>query len=140
MRSIFRGGARNNISVNLPCREKSLRKARVIVRNFARRQGFNNEVEDITLATQEALKNILQHACPVDDRVHFDCTIADDRMIIEVIDRGKGFDVVAFELEPESLMSPHGRGLKIIKGLMENVELESNDKGTIVHMEKLRSK
>lgn len=128
----------NHISANMPCRRKSLRKARLIVKKFALAHGFGSDAEDIALATQEALKNIIQHACPLDNTMRFVCTVLDNRIIINVHDRGEGFNVEAAKGEPASPLALHGRGIQIIKGLMDNVRITSDKSGTVVHMEKVR--
>ena len=140
MRTIFRGVNKSRLKVDFPCRHKSLRQARRAVKRFALRHGFEVEAEDMALATQEALKNIVQYACPVDDLMHVTLTDAGDRMVIEVLDKGTGFDPREIEGSPPSPMALHGRGIHIMKGLMDKVVLESGKDGTIVHMEKMRAK
>jgi anti-sigma regulatory factor (Ser/Thr protein kinase) len=136
MKSYWRHEDRTRISVSLPCRKKSLRKARGIVKKFAVSHGFAGDAEDIALAAQEALKNIIQHACPADNTMRFFCTISDGTMVVEVVDYGMGFDLAAVEEEPSSPMALHGRGLKLVKGLMDEVSIKSGQNGTVVHMEK----
>ena len=140
MRPFLRGANRKKLTVDLPCRQKSLRRARRAVKKFSQRHGFESDAEDMALAVQEALKNIIQYACPVDDSMHFTMTDAGDRMVIEVLDRGQGFDVKAIEGEPASPMALHGRGIRIIRGLMDKVIMESGRGGTVVHMEKMRAR
>ncbi|MCJ7744871.1 MAG: ATP-binding protein [Actinobacteria bacterium] len=111
-----------------------------MVKKFARRHGFEADAEDMALATQEALKNIVQYACPVDDSMHVTVTDAGDRMVIEVLDKGTGFDLGAIEGAPPSPMALHGRGIQIIRGLMDKVVVESGRGGTVVHMEKMRAR
>src|SRR5450830_677683 len=88
MRPIFRDVNKSELAVSLPCRQKSLKRARWVVKKFARRHGFEADAEDMALSTQEALKNIVQYACPVDDSMHVTVTDAGDRMVIEVLDKG----------------------------------------------------
>lgn len=137
MRPFRRGGKKNRLSMDLPCRKKSLGRARSSVKKFALSHGFGRDAEDMALATQEALKNIIQHAYPADNLMHFDCTADGDRMVIEVVDRGQGFDVEAARGEPASPMALHGRGIQLIRGLMDDVRIESGRDGTVVHMEKI---
>jgi anti-sigma regulatory factor (Ser/Thr protein kinase) len=136
---MFRGVNNNKLTVDFPCRQKSLRRARWVVNKFAQRHGFEAHAEDMALATQEALKNIVQYACPVDDSMHVTVTDAGDRMVIEVLDKGTGFDLGAIEEAPASPMALHGRGINIIRGLMDKVVVESGRGGTVVHMEKMRA-
>lgn len=140
MRPIFRDVNKSELTVSLHCRQKSLKRARWVVKKFARRHGFEADAEDMALATQEALKNIVQYACPADDSMHVTVTDAGDRMVIEVLDKGTGFDLGAIEGAPPSPMALHGRGIQIIRGLMDKVVVESGRGGTVVHMEKMRAR
>jgi len=140
MRPIFRGVNKSKLKVDFPCRQKSLRRARWVVRKFAQRHGFEADAEDIALATQEALKNIVQYACPVDDSMHVTMTDAGDRVVVEVLDKGTGFDPRVIEEGPPSPMAVHGRGIQIMRGLMDKVVVESGRGGTVIHMEKMRAR
>ncbi|MFH1149020.1 MAG: ATP-binding protein [Actinomycetota bacterium] len=124
--------------VDLPCGKKSLVRARAKIIKFAGEHGFSEDAEDIALATQEALKNIIQHACPADNKMHFECYAYPDRIVIEVNDEGQGFDTTILEGEPSSPMALHGRGVQLIHGLMDEVRIASDQEGTLVHMEKKR--
>jgi anti-sigma regulatory factor (Ser/Thr protein kinase) len=139
MRTIFSGVNKKRLEVDFSCRHKSLRRARRAVKRFAQRHGFEVEAEDMALATQEALKNIVQYACPVDDLMHVTLTDAGDRMVIEVLDKGTGFDPREIESSTPSPMALHGRGIHIMRGLMDKVVVQSGRGGTVVHMEKMHA-
>ena len=121
------------------CYENSLDEIRSEVKRFAVSQGFSREVEDITLAVQEACKNIIQHARPVDGKMHVECRVSDGRILIEVSDNGRGFDVGVLEHDIASPMAIYGRGIKLMKGLMDEFGITSGREGTTVRMEKKRS-
>ena len=123
---------------DLACGKKSLTRARAKVIKFAEEHGFPEEAEDVALATQEALKNIIQHACPADDNMHLECTADGDRMIVEVSDTGGGFDFSSAANTPTLPMASHGRGIQMIRGLMDETKITSDQEGTLVHMEKRR--
>jgi anti-sigma regulatory factor (Ser/Thr protein kinase) len=128
----------NRLVVDLPCGKKSLARARNKVMKFARDHDFSAEAEDIVLATQEALKNIIQHACPADNNMHLECTVDHDHMTIEISDIGSGFDVGDVLDTPAEPMASHGRGIQLIKGIMDGVLITSEQEGTLIHMEKKR--
>jgi len=125
--------------VDLPCSKKSLARARHKIVMFASEHGFGAEAQDIALAAQEALKNIIQYAHPADNNMHFECTVAGENFTIDVIDQGSGFDVTILEKDHATPMSLHGRGIKLIRGLMDSVRITSDSEGTVVHMQKKRS-
>jgi anti-sigma regulatory factor (Ser/Thr protein kinase) len=122
--------------VDLPCGKKSLVRARSKILKFAAEHGFADDAEDIALAAQEALKNVIQHACPADNNMRLECMVNDDHMVVEVSDLGMGFDVGEVMETPVSAMAVHGRGIRLIKGLMDDMWITSEQEGTIVHMEK----
>ena len=124
--------------VDLPCGKKSLLRARQKVIKFAEDHGFGPSAEDVALAVQEALKNILQHACPANHNMHFECIATPENLIIDVTDSGAGFDTGALAADPVPPMALHGRGIQLIRGLMDNVWITSDQEGTVVHMEKKR--
>ena len=128
--------AANRLTDDLSCSKKSLGRARSKIIKFASEHGFSDEAEDIALATQEALKNVIQHACPADNSMHLECTVDHDNMVIEVSDLGKGFDVSGAMEAPTSPMASHGRGIRLIRGLMDELWISSEQEGTLVHMEK----
>ena len=122
--------------VDLPCGKKSLGRARAKVIKFAGDHGFGADAEDIALAVQEALKNIIQHACPADNNMHFECIAKPEQLLIDITDTGLGFDTSAVDADPVPPMALHGRGVQLIRGLMDNVWITSDQEGTVVHMEK----
>ena len=125
--------------VDLPCGKKSLMRARQKIVKFAEDHGFGAQGEDVALAAQEALKNIIQHACPANNNMHFECIAKPDQLIIDVTDTGSGFDTGALDADPVPPMALHGRGFQLIRGLMDNVWITSDQEGTVVHMEKKRA-
>jgi anti-sigma regulatory factor (Ser/Thr protein kinase) len=129
----------SRLTIDLPCTKKSLGRAREKIKKFALENGFEPNIEDITLATQEAVKNVIQHACPADNNIHIEFVARPDRMIIEVTDLGQGFDVPLIENGFLSPLADHGRGIPLIKGLMDEVSITSDNEGTVVIMEKMRN-
>jgi anti-sigma regulatory factor (Ser/Thr protein kinase) len=128
----------HHLTVDLPCGKKSLVRARSKIIKFATDHGFTDEAEDVALAAQEALKNIIQHACPADNNMHLECTADHDTISVEISDIGTGFDVGGVTGTPVSPMASHGRGIPLIKGLMDEVSIVSEQEGTVVRMEKKR--
>lgn len=139
MESIHCNGGNGQLTLDLSCRKRSLEDARLKVKEFAVSRGFSRDAEDIALVVQEACKNVIQHAHPPDGNIHVECLVSDGRILIEVSDNGIGFDVGRLEHEPPSPMAIHGRGIKLMKGLMDDFSITSGREGTTVRMEKKRS-
>jgi serine/threonine-protein kinase RsbW len=97
---------------------------------------------DIALALSEACANVVQHAGPGDEYEVL-ASARKGRCVIEVVNTGDGSAAVdggrpfAAPDGPVSPTAEHGRGLKIIDAVVDNVRLSTNEReGTSVHFEK----
>jgi len=99
-------------------------------------------VGDIEIALREALANAIIHGNHEDRRkhVHVACRCEPDEVSIAVKDEGKGFDVnnLPDPTAPENIASVHGRGIHLMKALMDEVRFEEG--GVVVRMRKRGSK
>jgi serine/threonine-protein kinase RsbW len=94
---------------------------------------------DIQMALQEALANAVIHGNGENSRkrIHVKCRCyMDGEVSITVRDEGQGFDTatVLDPTAPENRLLTHGRGIYLMKTLMDEVSFE--DGGTGVHMRK----
>jgi serine/threonine-protein kinase RsbW len=93
---------------------------------------------DVELALREALANAIIHGNHEDPRKHIyvSCRCELYELSISVRDEGQGFDInqVADPTSPENIKSDHGRGIYMMKALMDEVRFE--EAGTVVHMRK----
>jgi len=107
---------------------------------FMEKVGTSKEAEEeIEIAIYEALANAVIHGNHENDekQVHVACRCSmDGEVLISVRDEGEGFDsrVVPDPTEAQRLLLTHGRGLHLIKALMDEVSFEEN--GTVVRMRK----
>ena len=89
----------------------------------------------IVLCADEALINAVAHAAGSPVGVFAD--LRDDHFTLEVSDGGPGFDPSQMDgLGEPDLMSEHGRGLFLIRNLMDGLEILSDEHGTTLHMER----
>lgn len=84
---------------------------------------------EIALAVQEALANAVVHGCGNDRSKHVRCQLKSDpngRVVIIVTDPGPGFraDLIADPKKDENLYADHGRGVYLIRQLMDEVHFE----------------
>jgi serine/threonine-protein kinase RsbW len=105
------------------------------------RSADGSEIE-IDLALREALINVVVHGNHEDPNksVEVACRCsADGEVAITIRDEGMGFDVKAVPdpTAPENQLSTHGRGVYLMRALMDEVSFE--DGGTVVHMAKKRN-
>ncbi len=92
---------------------------------------------DIALALSEACANVVQHAGPGEE-YEVQVSAGNRRCVIEVVNAGgEQPDGFALADEPVPALAEHGRGLKIIDAVADNVQLTGNKRqGTTVHFEK----
>ena len=95
-------------------------------------------VSDVEIALREALANAIIHGNHEDRRkhVHVTCRCEPEEISIVVKDEGKGFDpdTLPDPTAPENIGSIHGRGIHVMKALMDEVRFEEG--GVVVHMRK----
>jgi serine/threonine-protein kinase RsbW len=98
-------------------------------------------VSDVEIALREALANAIVHGNHEDRRkhVHVTCRCEPEEVSIAVKDEGNGFDInnVTDPTAPENIRSVHGRGIHLMKALMDEVCFEEG--GVVVHMRKRAS-
>jgi anti-anti-sigma factor len=95
---------------------------------------------DIKVALGEALANAVRHGSPGADAEEVGVRIDayEDRIVIEVSDRGCGFDGVP--RASDDLYAPGGRGIMFMRALMDRVEFETPESGgTLVRLVKHRA-
>ena len=96
---------------------------------------------DIKLCVEEAVRNAIVHGNKSDPKrqVRMKYWLDDDALNIEIEDEGAGFDHSAVDdpTKKENLLRNSGRGVFLIKKLMDNVEY--NAKGNkIIIVKKIR--
>jgi len=95
-------------------------------------------VSDVEIALREAVANAIIHGNHKDRRkqVHVTCCCEPDEVSIAVKDEGSGFDIntVPDPTARENIGSVHGRGIHMMKALMDDVRFEEG--GAVVHMKK----
>ena len=91
---------------------------------------------DVELAVTEACANVLDHS-KVDDEYEVKVAVDQERCQIRVIDTGHGFDFASLGTgnDPDS---ERGRGVTLMKALVDNIRFESQpEAGTVVHLVKV---
>lgn len=95
----------------------------------------------LNLVLTEAMVNAIRHANANDpqEEVVIRITISDNELVMLVFDHGQGFDIGTI---PESacpdaeLLEEHGRGLFIMRSLMDSVQYRKVDGGNVLEMRK----
>ena len=96
---------------------------------------------EINMALIEACLNAFEHS-KTKDEIYVEFIVDKESLTIKVMDKGVGFDASKVKIPKieKKLKSKRKRGwgLKLINELMDSVEWESSEKGTIVTMKKIK--
>ena len=127
---------RNTLPDNVDVVSPFVDRVMSFISGFPGADGNHFEIE---LALREALVNAIVHGNHEDPqkRVHVQCRITTDGEVsIGVEDEGQGFehDAVADPAALENRLRTHGRGINLMRALMDEVEFEQG--GSAVHMRK----
>jgi serine/threonine-protein kinase RsbW len=129
------------VEVDIPSDVRYIEKVVELVRTeceamaFPRRQLTLN----VPVALTEALSNAILRGNRDDPakQVHVRAEVDTDRLVLEVADEGPGFDFetrVGDPTAPENLEREDGRGLFLIRSLMDRVERIDVPRGSAVRM------
>lgn len=122
-----------------PFEPKAGRHVRQMIESLGHRMGFQQDmVWDLSLAAREAVANAVEHAPassphpPV--RVRARCW--PHHAVVEVQDAGPGFDPAPWlDHEPDPV-STRGRGIRLMRSLVDSLEIHSDSSGTTVRLTK----
>ena len=115
------------LSLRLPAGSQTLRSLRRSLRTWLRGAGAStDETYDLTLAANEAAANAVEHAYgPVKAHYEVEAALVDGVVEIEVRDFGRW---------RPARDSDRGRGLLLMEGLTDDMDVERGDDGTVVRM------
>lgn len=113
-----------------------------ILAQLESQQWAQHDIFSVHLALEEALVNAIRHGNGGDaaKQVGVCCKLTADRLWIEIVDEGPGFDPdkVPDCTEADFIDRPCGRGIMLMRNFMSRVEY--NERGNGVVLEKLRAK
>lgn len=125
------------IALSLPRDEVSVPLVRRLTTNAMRVLGIEGDcLEELQVALSEACANVLRHAQAEDDyevRVRVDGRA----VVIDVVDRGHGFDPSALGQEDAPVEAEQGRGIQLMRALVDEVQFtQAEPQGTVVSLTK----
>jgi serine/threonine-protein kinase RsbW len=128
-------------SCEMTCRSEPREIAKV--EQFLAKVNKKAKLDDGTMyrllvATTEAVNNAILHGNKKDPKkiVKVVCCLQNDVLAMTVTDSGKGFDPnsLANPLEEENLLKESGRGIFLIRSLMDEVTFQIRKSGTSITM------
>ena len=135
---------KRDITLDIPSEVRHIYLLDNVLAYVAKEMNFDEETrEQVNLAVIEAGTNAIKHGNKNDSNkmVHFRFNISDDKLTVYVKDCGCGFDPSNIDdpLSPENVMKPCGRGIFLMKALMDKVEFTMiGECGTEVKMIKYK--
>ena len=135
----------DNIRLTIGSRLELLSMVHALITQISRQYELDENFENaLLIAVIEAGTNAIQHGnCFATDKsVEFEFTVGAREIIVAVDDFGTGFDPKKVEnpTDESSLLNPHGRGLYLMRELMDDVTFNvRNDHGTRVLLRKARA-
>ena len=114
------------VRLTIPAKAEYITLSRLALAGLSRVRAFSDEtLADLKLALTEACSNSVRHAYG-DGEGHVDISfdLRDDRLIVEVVDDGTGFqpDVAGVDGAEEEL-TEGGLGIAIIRSIADEVEI-----------------
>ena len=137
------GSECEEIKLELPSRLELLSIIDKVVDGIADQMSFEDDDKDaIAISVIEAGTNAIQHGHAHDPSLRLDITfrLCRDSLEVLVYDNGRGFDLALLEdaTAPENLLKARGRGIFIMRSMMDEVTFEFGEGGTMCRLVKNR--
>ncbi len=137
---------KENNRISVPSSLDYLKDVDEFVEGKLKKVGLDDsQLADVAISVAEGVTNAILHGNKEDikKRVRVDLKIKKYEIVIEVGDQGNGFDPdsIGSPIEGENILKKVGRGIFILKSLMDKVDfLFQPEGGTIVRMVKYLKK
>ena len=131
------------VELEIPARAEFVALARLVVSSFASTSfGLEDDrIDDLKIAVSEACTNAIEAhgVADTEERVLIRCEDNEDHMEVRIEDRGRGFDPRTLPehppvTDPTRLKFERGLGIPLIRSLVDDVDIASSDKGTLVRI------
>ena len=137
--------AEENETLLIESRPEEVEKADELAEQVARKMGFfQDEVDNLAIAVTEVVNNAIIHGNKLDPGKHVCIRFIHkgDRLEVRVKDEGEGFDPskLADPTRPENLMKKEGRGIFVIRHLVDDVSFKRMQDGMEVILVKYHRK
>ncbi len=120
--------------ITIPSRLDHLRRVRDLIEHAALQTEFpEREVQRIVTAAFEAVTNAATHGSPLgeENQITVIAQVYPDRFVVEIHDQGNGIPKITLPEMPTT-DSSRGRGIPLMRILMDQVKLSNDDGGRVV--------
>jgi len=120
-------GTHREYSLNLPSRQDQIERVEELTDRVSKEMNFSEAERDkIAIAVTEAVNNAILHGNKLDPAKNVFIHITSN-------------DTLPDPLDPQNLLKESGRGIFILKSLMDEVTFDFSDSGTEIVMVKYRN-
>lgn len=128
----------SEIRLKIPCREEFVGIVRLQAEAIARRVHYDEEqIYDIITAVGEVCDNSIEHG-KSEAGIDVQYLLTTSALQVEIVDYGPGFDPTGMGDEPPDVFSEGGRGIFLMRHLMDEVHIDSRPGRTRTVMSKRR--
>ena len=125
--------------LTLPSTPKSIGKVETFLTKINRSQHLNEiQFHKVMVSLTEAVNNAIVHGnhSNMAKKVHITCEVLPGWLLFMVNDQGRGFkpELVGNPLKKENLLLESGRGIFLMRTLMDKVEFDGNRMGMQVRL------
>jgi serine/threonine-protein kinase RsbW len=116
------------VRLRIPAKPEYIALGRLALTGLAQARGLDSDtIGDLKLALTEAVSNSVRHAydSPGEGQVEIRYELRSDRITVEVVDDGEGFDPDEAPSFDGDELSEGGLGIAIIRTVADDVEIES---------------
>ncbi len=116
-----------------------LRLIRCVIEEFSARAGLDSKTtHEVMLAVDEAVSNVIKHSYKgaPDQKISLRCEEVEGGVEVEVRDQGEPFDPAERETPPPDELRAGGRGVYLIRSVMDEVEYRRDGSTNCVRMRK----
>ena len=130
---------KNTLGCTIPSKLEQLKCVEKLTAQASEQMHLSeDQTDNLAIAVTEAVGNAIVHGNKKDPRkkVTIQYRLNPKSVHVSVTDEGKGFDPdqIANPLDPDNLLKESGRGIFILKQLMDKVKYDFSDQGTTIHM------
>lgn len=136
--------ARDHVRLKLDSALESVELVETTAEEFAVRAGFDEDMSShIAMVAREAAVNAVKHGnqWSAEKRVEVGFELTEKALTIRVADEGEGLELEDVQdcREPENLLRTSGRGIFLMKAIMDEVHFRKLTPGTEITMVKCRT-
>ena len=130
-------------NITIPCAKSNLQQVRNFIIKILQQAKLSDlEIHSMVLAVDEVCANIIIHSnnCSPEETMEVVMEVMKDKVVFEIIDNGKGFDIRHYP-EPDineiiKTKRKGGVGLMLVKRIMDEIDFYSKNGKSVVKLTK----